>query len=75
MPKLRSRMRVLMAEKSVRERRKITLATVVDETQLSRPTIVKLAQDEVAQIKGETVAIVCQYFGCNVGDLLYVEDN
>ncbi len=74
MSKLRSRMRVLMAEKSLREKRRITLATVVDETQLARPTIVKMAGDEVAQIKGETVVIICKYFGCSVGDLLYIEE-
>jgi DNA-binding Xre family transcriptional regulator len=73
MPKLRSRLRVLMAEKSVREKRRITLVTVADETQLSRPTIIKLARDEIPQIKGEVIAKVCVYFGCTVGDLLYVE--
>jgi DNA-binding Xre family transcriptional regulator len=33
------------------------------------------SQDEVTQIKGETVVILCQYFGCGVGDLLYVEND
>lgn len=75
MSKLRSRLRVLMAEKSVREKRRITFGVVADETHLSRPTIHKLGRDEIAQIRGEVIVTVCQYFGCTVGDLLYVEDN
>lgn len=74
MPKLRSRLRILMVEKSLREKRRITLATVAAETNLSRPTIIKLSRDEVKQIKGDVIATVCTYFNCSVGDLLYVED-
>lgn len=74
MPKLRSRLRVLMAEKGLREKRRITLITVASETNLAKPTIFKMAKDEVAQVKGETIAKLCKYFGCTVGDLLYVED-
>ncbi|MEO8607695.1 MAG: helix-turn-helix transcriptional regulator [Chloroflexota bacterium] len=74
MPKLRSRLRVLMAEKSLLEKRRITYGTVAEETHLSRPTIIKLGRDEIAQIKGEVIASVCTYFDCEVGDLLYVEN-
>jgi putative transcriptional regulator len=74
MPKLRSRLKVLIAEKSLREKRRITLSTVAEETNLSRPTIIKLARDEVRQIRGDVIATVCSYFGCSVGDLLYVEE-
>lgn len=74
MAKLRSRMRVLMAEKSLREKRKITLTTVAEETQLAKQTVIKMARHEVAQIKGDTIVTLCKYFGCTVGDLLYVED-
>lgn len=74
MPKLRSRLKVLMAEKSLREKRRISYVTIAEETHLSRPTIIKLGRDEVAQIKGDVIATVCSYFGCTVGDLLYVED-
>lgn len=75
MLKLRSRLRVLMAEKSVREKRRITFGIVAEETRLSRPTIHKLGRDEIAQINGDVIARVCKYFDCKVGDLLYVEDN
>ncbi len=74
MPKLRSRLRILMAEKSVHEKRRITFATIADETQLSRPTIFKLARDEVVQFRGEVITKVCGYFDCEVGDLLYIEE-
>ncbi len=74
MPKLRSRLRILMAEKGVRERRRITMLIVAEETNLAKPTVMKMARDEIAQIKGETIAILCTYFGCGVGDLLYVEE-
>lgn len=75
MPKLRSRLRVLIAEKSLKEKRKITYAVVAEELGISRPTVIKLGRDEVAQIKGDVIALVCTYFGCTVGDLLYVEDD
>jgi putative transcriptional regulator len=72
MSKLRSRLKILMAEKSVQEKRRITLAVVAEETELSRPTIFKLSKDEISQIRGEVIVKVCEYFECSVGDLLYI---
>ena len=71
---VRSNLRVLTAQKSQRERRRISLRTVAAETGISRYTVYAFANDTLNEYPKEVVARLCNYFDCTVGDLLLVED-
>ena len=57
-------------EKSFRERRRIRISDVCDETGLSRQTVSRIANVPGYVTSTETVERLCRYFGCSPGDLL-----
>ena len=71
---IRSRLGVLLAEKSHAEGRKITYETVVKETGLSKSTLVRLNAANFGTtgdgVRMDTLDTLCDYFGCAVGDIL-----
>lgn len=71
------RIKELIAEKERAEGRSITYRTITAETGLSSTTIVKLASfSGINRIDSSTIEILCDYFGCSVGDLLIrIPDN
>lgn len=71
---MRSNLRVLTAQKGQRERRRMSLRTVAEETGISRYTVYAFANDTLNEYPKEVVTKLCNYFDCNVGDLLLVED-
>ena len=73
MPQLRTRLKVLMAEKALRENRKITQQVVAAETGVSQSTLSKYANDSMERIERETLVKLCVYFDCDVGDLLFID--
>lgn len=44
-------------------------------TGLSRPTLTRIYNDNSDRIEFRTIEILCNFFDCNVGDLLYLEDD
>lgn len=71
------RIKELIAQKELREKRKITYKVLQDETGLSPVTISKLFRfDGVQRIDRTTMEKLCEFFSCDVGDLLtYIPDN
>lgn len=62
-------------EKAFRERRRISVNDVCQETGLSRPTVSRIANVPGYSTSTETIDVLCRYFGCQPGDLLVrVED-
>ena len=65
------RLKQLIAEKEFREKRKITYKVIQDETGLSSTTIAKLLNFRgIQRIDGTTLDKLCEFFGCQVGDIL-----
>lgn len=65
------RLKNLIAEKEFREKRKITYKVIQDETGLSSTTIAKLLNFRgIQRIDGTTLDKLCEFFGCQVGDIL-----
>lgn len=62
-------------EKSFRERRRITLNDVAEETGLSRPTLSRLANVPGYVTSTDTIEKLCRYFGCSPGELLVLIDD
>ncbi|MDM4771160.1 helix-turn-helix transcriptional regulator [Solimonas sp. SE-A11] len=60
----------MLDEKAFRERRKITLNDVSDETGLSRPTVSRIANVPGYKTGTDTLDVLCRYFQCQPGSLL-----
>ncbi len=71
---MRSNLRVLTAQKSQRERRRISLRTIADETGINKYTVYAIANDTIREYPKDTLTALCNYFNCTVGDLLLTED-
>ena len=71
---MRSNLRVLTAQKGQRERRRISLRTVAEETGISRYTIYAFANETISEYPKEVITRLCNYFDCTVGELLLTED-
>lgn len=66
-----SKLNQLIAEKEFREKRKITYKVIQNETGLSPNTIAKLMSlDPIQRIDGTTLDRLCEFLGCQVGDIL-----
>lgn len=74
MKTVRSNLRVLTAQKSQREHRRISLRTVAEETGISRYTVYAFANDTLNEYPKEVIGRLCTYFDCAVGDLLLLEE-
>jgi len=64
----------LLARKERIERRRITRATAAAETGIAKSTIQTYARNEVTLYAGHIVATLCDYLGCEIGELLVIED-
>ena len=72
---LRFRLRELLADKSFREARVITLIEVAKETGAHRLTLSKLANQLGAVVRTDTLDALCAYFGCRIEELVeYVDE-
>jgi putative transcriptional regulator len=71
---VRSNLRVLVAQKGQRERRRISLRALADETGISYYTVTAIANDTISDYPKNVLASLCSYFECGIGDLLFVED-
>lgn len=69
-PMIVSRFQVLLAEKAIRERRRISLTRVAEETEISIYTITGFANNTLREAPLDAIDALCGYLGCDVGDLL-----
>lgn len=51
----------------------MNLAVVSRETGISRQALTVWKNQELDGLRRETVETLCEYFNCNIGDLLYLE--
>lgn len=71
---MRSNLVVLTAQKAQRERRRVSLIRVAQETGVSKYTIYALANNEINEYPREVLEKLCGYFECEIGDLLKLEE-
>lgn len=65
----------LLDDKSFREKRRITLSEVSEQTGISRATLTRIANVPGNVTTTDTISALCKYFKCQPGELLsYVED-
>ena len=65
-----NRLKVLIAEKEIREGRKITYRTIAKETGLSTNAITNYATQRVTRFDAATLNAFCHYFDCQLGDII-----
>lgn len=73
---IRVLLKKLLDEKSFRERRRITLNEVSDQTSISRATLTRIANVPGYNTNTDTINTLCRYFDCALNDLLvYIPDD
>ena len=70
---MRNRLPALMAEKQIKTNQIITPAIVASATGLSRAAIYKWIHGDVSEFREDIIEKLCDYFECEVGDLLYID--
>jgi putative transcriptional regulator len=71
---VRNNFQVLLARKAQHEHRRIPLSEVARATGLSRYTLTALADNSIKEYPADTLARLCEYLGCDISDLLILED-
>ena len=72
--KLRTNLLTLIAQKAQRERRRITPRTVATELTITPATIYRMVNGTLREYPTEVIEKLCAYFGCEVGELLVLEE-
>lgn len=73
---IRFRLAELIADKSFKERRVVTVSEIAQATGIHRATLSKVANQPGANIGTEIIDKLCRYFGCQPGDLmLFLEES
>lgn len=67
---LRFLLKERIADKEFRERRRITLQEVSDETGLNRMTLSKIVNHHGANVRTDVIDKLCDYFDCPVEDIV-----
>ena len=67
---IQNRLKVLLAEKELREERKLTYRLVAQETGLAIGTLTEYMTQRVRRFDKTTLETLCNYLSCDVGDLL-----
>ena len=73
MSTINSYFRVMLARKEMQERRSISQRQVSRDSGVAMSTVQGLANNDFKAISREALAAVCEYLGCEVGDLLKLE--
>jgi putative transcriptional regulator len=74
MKAVRSRLRILAAEKATRDGRALSMRRVADESGANISTVNRLANNTIRRIPVDELTLLCQYLDCDVGDLLKIEE-
>ena len=71
---LKSRLKILIAEKETATKRKWTYENISAETGLSKNTIAKLANNKTQMVSLGTIDALCRFFECQPGHILTYEE-
>ena len=71
---MQCQLKVLLAQKEMRESRTISLRKVALETGVREYTVYGFANNTLREYPAEAVAKICEYLDCEVGDLLKLQE-
>lgn len=70
---MNSHFRILVAQKELREKRRIGIRVIVREAQASRTSVQKLLNNTIKQVPLDDLAAICLWVPCEPGDILKLE--
>jgi putative transcriptional regulator len=70
---IKTRLKILIAEKEVKENRKLTLRTISEEAGVSTNSLTAYNNQDVVRFDAPVLEAFCKYFNCGVGDILFYE--
>ncbi len=70
---MNSHLKVLVAQKELREKRRIGIRTIVDETGAARSAVQRLLNNTIREVPLEALAALCEWVPCEPGDILRLE--
>ncbi len=65
-----NRLKILIAEKELREKRKLTYRTLAQETGISTATLTLYMSQKADRVDLKTLETLCDYFSVQPGDIL-----
>lgn len=70
---MNSHLRTLVATKSTREKRRLGIRTIAEESGASRPTVQRLLNNTIKNVPLDDLAAICRWVPCQPGDVLVLE--
>lgn len=67
---MNSRLRILVSEKELRDKRSLGIRTIAEETGASVSTVQRLMNNTMRRVPLDDLARLCRYFQCSTGDIL-----
>ncbi|MCS7001040.1 MAG: helix-turn-helix transcriptional regulator [Candidatus Kapabacteria bacterium] len=72
---IRSRLRLLIAQKSMQDRRSYSVRAVIRASGASRATVEGLYRETLKRLPLADLEKLCRWFSCTPNDLLWVSDS
>jgi len=69
-----SHLRVLVAQKELREKRNLSIRTITKESGASRSTVQRLLTNTMKQVPLDDLARLCEWLPAEAGDILRAEE-
>lgn len=70
---MNSHLSILVAQKALRERRRIGIRVIVSEAKASRSAVERLLNNTIKQVPLDDLAAICEWLNCEPGDILKLE--
>jgi putative transcriptional regulator len=70
METVQSNLRVLVAQKELRERRTIGIRTIAEEAGASRSTVERMLNNTIKRVPLDDLTAICRWVPCEPGDVL-----
>ncbi len=72
---IKSKLKLLIAQREVTTGEKITYESLAADVGWSKTTLNRLAENKTDRVDFLTLDKLCRYFNCNIGDLLSYEQD
>ncbi len=72
--RIKNRFTELLAIKSRQEGRRISQREVAETLNIAKGTIDRIALNKTTRYDEHVILALCNYLGCDIGELLYIED-